>query len=121
MDPIKLSAGSLIDMYWTFGQMATHHASNGCNLQPGDLLGSGTVSGLPRESRGCLLELTWDGDQTNPLPGSQRTPIKLPTGEERKFLVDGDEVTFRGHCRNDSYRRIGFGTCTGTIVAANAV
>ncbi len=74
MDPIKLSARSFTNMYWTFAQMATHHASNGCNLQPGDLLGSGTVSGLDRQSRGCLLELTWDGDQTNPVPGSQRHP-----------------------------------------------
>jgi fumarylacetoacetase len=118
MEPIKLSAGSFNNMYWSFGQMVAHHASNGCNLQPGDLLGSGTVSGLDRESRGCLLELTWDGDQKNPVPGTQRTPITLPTGEERKFLVDGDEVIFQGHCQNDSYRRIGFGACSGTIVAA---
>jgi fumarylacetoacetase len=121
MEPVKLSAGSFNNMYWTFGQMVAHHASNGCNLQPGDLLGSGTVSGLDRGSRGCLLELTWDGDQKNPVPGTQRTPITLPTGEERKFLVDGDEVIFKGHCQNDSHRRIGFGACSGTIVAAPGV
>ncbi len=114
----KLSSGSFTNMYWTFAQMLTHHCSNGCNMRPGDLLGSGTVSGLDRSSRGCLLELTWDGDQQHPLPGSQRTPIQLPTGEERKFLADGDEVILKGYCMNSTHRRIGLGTCRGTILGA---
>lgn len=118
MEPIKLSSGSFTNMYWTLAQMLTHHSSNGCNMQPGDMLGSGTVSGLARESRGCLLELTWDGDQTHPVPGTQRTPIKLPTGEERKFLADGDEVIIKGFCESESHRRIGFGTCAGKILPA---
>ncbi len=83
------------------------------------MLGSGTVSGLARDSRGCLLELTWDGDQTNPVPGTQRTPIVLPTGEERKFLADGDKVILKGYCESESHRRIGFGTCVGKILPAN--
>ena len=118
MDAMKLSSSSLTDLYWTFGQMLTHHSSNGCNMRPGDLLGSGTVSGRERDARGCLLELTWDGDLNNPLPGTQRTPIILPTGEERKFLADGDEVIFKGCCENNSHRRIGFGECRGTILPA---
>jgi fumarylacetoacetase len=118
IDPIQLSSGSFTNMYWTVAQMLTHHSSNGCNLRPGDMLGSGTVSGLARQSRGCLMELTWDGDQANPVPGSQRTPIKLPTGEERKFLADGDEVIIKGFCENETHRRIGFGTCAGTILPA---
>jgi fumarylacetoacetase len=87
-------------------------------MKPGDFLGSGTISGLPRESRGCLLELTWDGDQQNPVPGTQRTPIILPTGEERKFLADGDEVIFKGYCESESHRRIGLGSCSGIIEPA---
>ena len=87
-------------------------------MRSGDMLGSGTVSGLTRDSRGSLLELTWDGDRDNPVPGTQRTPIKLPTGEERKFLGDGDEVILKGYCENDSHRRIGFGTCAGKILPA---
>ena len=122
MDAIRLSRGSFKDMYWTIAQMLTHHASSGCNMQPGDLLGSGTISGPTRDSRGCLLELTWDGDPfANPaklVPGTQRTPIVLPTGEERKFLADGDEVIIRGFCERDGYRRIGFGECRGIIEPA---
>jgi fumarylacetoacetase len=124
MDPIRLSRGSFKDMYWTLGQMVAHHTSNGCNLQPGDLLASGTVSGPTRDSRGCMLELTWDGDPWRPAseggpvaaPTTQRTPIKLPTGEERKFLADGDEVIIRGSCEREGFRRIGFGECRGRIV-----
>lgn len=115
IDPMQVSRGTFNTMYWTLAQMLTHHASNGCNLQSGDLLASGTVSGPERESRGCLLELTWDGDNQNPLPGTQRTPIKFPTGEERRFLADGDEVIFNGYCQIDGFRRIGFGAVRGTI------
>ena len=81
-------------------------------------MGSGTISGTERKSRGSLLELTWDGDSEHPLPGTQRTPIVLPTGEERKFLADGDEVIMRGYCENESHRRIGFGECRGIILPA---
>ncbi len=117
-EPQKLSQSSFTNLYWTMAQMLTHHSSNGCNMKPGDFLGSGTISGLPRESRGCLLELTWDGDQQNPVPGTQRTPIILPTGEERKFLADGDEVIFKGYCESESHRRIGLGSCSGIIEPA---
>ena len=70
-------------------------------------------------TRGCLLELTWDGDQRNPVPGTQRTPIELPTGEERKFLADGDEVILKGYCQREGFRRIGFGECRGTVLPAD--
>ena len=118
MAPEKLSGTSFKNMYWTIGQMLTHHASNGCNLQTGDLMASGTVSGPERSERGCLLELTWNGDAQNPLPGTQRSLLTLPTGEERKFLGDRDEISFRGYCENEKYRRIGFGECRGQILPA---
>ncbi|MGI9518751.1 MAG: fumarylacetoacetase [Pirellulaceae bacterium] len=116
LPPHQVSSGSFRDMYWTIAQMLTHHSSNGCNMQPGDLLASGTVSNRDRSSRGCLLEMTWDGDLDNPVPGTQRTAIQFPGGEERKFLADGDSVIMTGFCENDQYRRIGFGTCEGTIL-----
>ena len=106
--PHRLSRSNLRDLYWTPGQLATHHASNGCNLRPGDLVASGTVSGPAAESRGCLLELTWRG----------RDPIRLPSGEERRFLEDGDEVIFRGACRREGAAPIGFGECRGTVAPA---
>jgi fumarylacetoacetase len=106
--PVLLSRGNLRDMYWTFAQMLTHHASNGCNLRPGDLLGSGTVSGPDPGSRGCLLELTWRG----------RDPIRLPDGELRRFLQDGDEVVLSGRCVREGFRSIGFGECAGTVLPA---
>jgi len=125
MDPVRLSKGSFNDMYWTIAQMLTHHSSNGCLMQPGDLLASGTVSGTARDARGSLLELTWDGDPwAEPpviVPGTQRTPITLPTGEERKFLADGDEVILKGYCEREGYRRIGFGECRGIIEPARTV
>jgi len=104
MQPFRLSRGNARDLYWTFAQMIAHHTSNGCNLRPGDLLASGTVSGPTKESRGCLLELTWRGSD----------PVKLPTGEERRFLEDGDEVVMRAWC-GDSDRRVGFGECRGIV------
>jgi len=106
--PSRLSAGSLADMYWTAAQMLTHHASNGCNLRPGDLFASGTVSGPEPGSQGCMLELTRRGAD----------PIVLPTGEERKFLHDGDEVIMRGYLRREGAARIGLGECSGLIVAS---
>ena len=103
--PHRLSLGDFTQMYWTMAQMLAHHASNGCNLRPGDLIASGTVSGPEPTSRGCLLELTWRG----------RDPIQLPNGEQRTFLEDGDEVTLRGWCEREGMRRVGFGECVGTI------
>lgn len=108
MRPSRLSAASLADIYWTAAQMLTHHASNGCNLRPGDLFASGTVSGPERESQGCMLELTRRGAE----------PIVLPTGEERKFLHDGDEIIMRGHLQREGAARIGLGQCSGLIVAS---
>jgi fumarylacetoacetase len=106
--PTRLSAASLADMYWTPAQMLTHHASNGCNLRPGDLFASGTVSGPEAGSQGCLLELTRRGAE----------PISLPTGEERKFLHDGDEIIMRAWFQREGAARIGLGECSGLIVAS---
>jgi len=104
--PVTLSRGNARDLYWTFGQFVAHHTSNGCNLRAGDLIASGTVSGKTKESRGCLLELTWRGSE----------PLDLPTGEQRRFLEDGDEVTMRAWCGDDDLR-VGFGECRGIITA----
>ena len=106
--PHRLSSGNFQKMYWTLAQLLTHHASNGCNLQPGDLLGSGTVSGETKDSRGCLLELAWRGTE----------PLKLSNGEERKFLQDGDEVILRGYCERPGTRRISLGECRGLVLPA---
>jgi fumarylacetoacetase len=103
--PMRVSIGSFRSMYWTVAQLVAHHTSNGCNLEPGDLLASGTVSGESPESRGCLLERTWRGTE----------PLTLPSGETRRFLEDGDEVILRGWCERDGFRRIGFGECRGTV------
>jgi fumarylacetoacetase len=106
----RLSSASLADMYWTAAQMLTHHASNGCNLRTGDLFASGTVSGPEPGSQGCLLELTRRG----------AAPVALPTGEERKFLHDGDEVIMRAYFERTGAARIGLGECAGLIVASSA-
>lgn len=106
LEPMRISRGNFRDLYWTIAQLLTHHASNGCNMRPGDLLASGTVSGNTEDSRGCLLERTWRGTK----------PLKLPTGEERKFLVDEDEVILRAHCERSGAVRIGFGECRGIVV-----
>jgi fumarylacetoacetase len=105
VEPMRLSRGNLRNLYWTLAQLLAHHTSNGCNLQPGDLLASGTVSGPTPEERGCLLELTRRGAD----------PVRLPTGEIRKFLEDGDEVTLRGYCAREGFTRIGFGECRGIV------
>jgi fumarylacetoacetase len=107
-EAIRVSRSNLRQLYWTPAQLVTHHASNGCNLQPGDLLGSGTVSGPEDEARGCLLEITRNG----------REPISLPTGERRGFLEDGDEITFRGYCERPGFVSIGLGECSGTITGS---
>jgi len=108
--PVVLGRSNFRDMYWTMAQMLTHHASNGCNLRTGDLLASGTVSGVDKTARGCLLELTSRG----------KDPVVLPTGEQRKFLEDGDEIILRGFCERDGFRRIGLGSCGGAILPASA-
>jgi fumarylacetoacetase len=108
-DPVRLSRSHFRDLYWTLGQMVAHHTSNGCPLRPGDLIGSGTVSGPDRENRGCLLELTWKGTE----------PVRLPNGEERTFLEDGDELTLTGFCERAGFARIGLGSCRGVIVPAS--
>ena len=107
--PVQISKGNARDLYWTLAQMLTHHASNGCNLQSGDLLGTGTVSGPTKDSAGCLLEMTQRGAE----------PIPLPGGEMRKFLEDGDEVIFRGYCEREGHPRMGFGKCCGVILPAS--
>jgi len=109
IEPHLLSRSNTKDLYWTVGQMLTHHASNGCNLQTGDLIASGTVSGKEKSERGCMLELTWRGTE----------PIELPSGETRPFLEDGDEVIMKGFCEREGFRRIGFGECRGRIIPAD--
>jgi fumarylacetoacetase len=106
--PVWLTRSQFAMMYWTFPQMLTHHASNGCNLRPGDLLASGTVSGPAETEGGCLLELTRGGAK----------PIGLPDGQTRTFLEDGDEVIIRGFCERPGFARIGFGECRGEVAAA---
>ncbi len=105
--PALVSRANLRELYWSLAQLVTHHASNGCNLRPGDLLATGTVSGAEEGSEGCLLEKQRDGKG-----------IQLPNGEVRAFLEDGDRVILRAYCRRDGLPRIGFGECTGTIVGA---
>ena len=104
---MRISRSHLADLYWTAAQFGAHHTVNGCNLQPGDLLGSGTVSGEAKDSRGCLPELTWRGTE----------PLALPTGAARRFLEDGDEVSMRGTCGRDGFRRIGLGECRGIVTS----
>jgi fumarylacetoacetase len=106
--PFRLSRGSFALVYWTVAQMVAHHTSNGCNLEVGDLMGSGTVSGPQPESWASLLELSRGG----------REPIVLPTGEARRFLEDGDEVVLRGYCERAGFARIGFGECRAVIEPA---
>jgi len=101
--PARIVTTNLRFLYWSFAQMLTHHASNGCNLRPGDLIGGGTVSGPTDESRACLLEHT--------------EPVALPNGETRQYLEDGDEVVFRARANREGYVSIGFGECRGRIVS----
>jgi len=105
---VRVSASSFADAYWTPAQLLAHHASNGCNLQPGDLLGSGTQSGPNPEQGGSLLELSQGG----------KLPFALASGETRSFLEDGDCVILRAHCEAEGARRIGFGDCAGTVLPA---
>jgi fumarylacetoacetase len=105
-EPIRICRSNMRDLYWTPAQMLTHHASNGCNLRPGDLLATGTVSGEAPTARGCLLEMTKRGAE----------PLELPTGETRKFLESGDETILRGYCERPGAVRIGFGECRGVVI-----
>jgi fumarylacetoacetase len=106
----RLTASNFRDSYWTLAQLITHHASNGCNLSSGDLLGSGTQSGAAAGQGGSLLELSLGGKQ----------PLRLANGETRSFLQDGDSVLLRAYCERDGARRIGFGECEGTVLPATA-
>lgn len=110
-DRAPVSRATFSSMYWTLAQMVTHHTSNGCPIRAGDLIGSGTVSGPKRENRGCLLEMTWRGAE----------PLRLPTGETRQFLEDGDEVVLKGWCEAPGFRRIGLGECVGEVLPAIAI
>jgi fumarylacetoacetase len=108
LPPHRISHGPASNMYWTVAQMVTHHASNGCNLNPGDLLGTGTISAPREDGYGSLLEITRGGAQ----------PLTLPNGEVRTFLEDGDEVILSGAARADGRVPIGFGACRATVRAA---
>jgi fumarylacetoacetase len=105
--PVKISSTSAKYLYWNLCQQIAHHTVNGCNLQTGDLLASGTISGPTPDSLGSMLELAWKGTR----------PIQLPNGETRIFLQDGDRVTMTGWCQGDGYR-IGFGEVTGRVLPA---
>jgi len=106
--PTQVSKSSFKHSYWTVAQMVTHHTVNGCNFQPGDMLGSGTQSGPEHEEAGSLLELSRGGKEK----------ITLANGEQRAFLEDGDNVIMRGWCEKDGFARIGFGSVEGTVLPA---
>ena len=106
--PHRLSQANLAELWWTPAQLIAHHTSNGCNLLPGDLLATGTISNHADESAGCLLEMTVGGKQ----------PIALPNGESRSALEDGDEVILRGFCRRQGYPDISLGECRGLVLPA---
>ncbi len=107
--PQRLSQVAATELYWTPAQLIAHHSSGGCDLRPGDLLGSGTISGPAPDSRGSLLEIAQGG----------KAPLILPGGETRSFLADGDELTLTATARRDGYASIGFGSCTGRVFSPN--
>lgn len=111
MEPIRLGRTSALHLYWTAAQLIAHHTVNGCDLAAGDLLGTGTISGPEEDSRGSLMEITLGG----------RRPIRLPSGETRLFLEDGDEVIFTGWAEREGCRRIGFGICAASIIGAGGL
>jgi len=102
--PARISQSNFRYLYWSMKQQLVHHSFGGCNMRPGDLLGSGTISG-PGDMLGSLMEITWNGQR----------PFELPNGEKRTFVEDGDTVIFKGWCQGDGYR-IGFGICEGQII-----
>jgi fumarylacetoacetase len=104
--PHRVSHSNTTDLYWTLAQLVAHHTSGGCNLVPGDLFGTGTISGPTEAGWGSLSEQSLDGTR----------PFTLETGETRTFLQNGDEAIFRAHCRRDGYAAIGFGECRARIV-----
>ena len=106
--PHRLTLSNTQHMYWTVAQMVAHHSVNGCQLQAGDLFGSGTLSGPQPGQFGSLLEITEGG----------KKPIELASGEVRKFLEDGDEIILRARCSREGFASIGFGECRGTVIAA---
>ena len=105
IQPHRLTLTNMRHLYWNIFQMLTHHTSNGCNIRPGDLMGTGTISGPEEGSLGSILEITKRGGE----------PLSLPTGEQRKFIVDGDEVIMRASCEANGMRRIGLGECRAII------
>jgi fumarylacetoacetase len=108
LPPHRLSASNARHLYWTVAQLVAHHTCGGCNLRPGDLLGTGTISGPGEGELGSLLEISAGG----------RRPLTLPSGETRRFLEDGDTVVMRARCRREGFASIGFGECRGTILPA---
>jgi fumarylacetoacetase len=108
LQPHRLGVSNARHLYWTVAQLVAHHASGGCNLEPGDLIGTGTISAPGPDGFGSLLEMTKGG----------REPMSLPSGETRRFLEDGDEVIMRASCRRDGFASIGFGECRGRVVGS---
>eukprot|EP01099_Mayorella_cantabrigiensis_P002754 TRINITY_DN221_c0_g1_i1.p1 TRINITY_DN221_c0_g1~~TRINITY_DN221_c0_g1_i1.p1 ORF type:complete len:437 (-),score=117.42 TRINITY_DN221_c0_g1_i1:68-1324(-) len=106
--PFVVSKTNFKYMYWSMKQQLVHHSVNGCNMRPGDLLGSGTISGPTPDSYGSMLELAWQGTK----------PIQFPNGEQRKFIQDGDSIIMSAFCRNDQGVIVGFGECEGTLTPA---
>lgn len=106
-EPSTVSNSNIKYMYWTMKQQLAHHSVSGCNMSPGDLLGSGTISGKTPDSYGSMIELSWGG----------KKEVDLGNGEVRKFLKDGDTVIMKGHCQGDGFR-VGFGDCTGKLLPA---
>jgi fumarylacetoacetase len=106
-DETVIARTNMRELYWSAAQQLAHHASSGCPMRVGDLLGSGTISGPTRDSRGSLLELSWGGKE----------PVEIGGGQSRSFIEDNDTLILRGHAQGDGYR-IGFGACTGTVLPA---
>ena len=108
LPPHQVALSDARHLYWTPAQMVAHHSSNGCDLRPGDLFGSGTITAPGEEGYGSLLEATQGG----------RRPIALASGEERRFLEDGDEVFLRARAKREGFATIGFGECRGAVQPA---
>lgn len=111
LPPHRISRANLRDLYWTPAQLIAHHTSNGCNLVAGDLLATGTISGPSDDSAGCMLELTEGG----------RKPLLLPTGEARRGLEDGDEISLRGVCQREGFPAVSLGECRGVVLPGCAL